>query len=339
MIHAFFCFLISLLLFVNGLGKKGIKLYVFLFLSTIFGCLAVNFKADIILCFGAFLGIVLYTKSYSFRCVVLSFFIPSMALISVLVLSRIIFPSLDARLANPKGWNQTFPFTLEAITNEANFSVIPKSAGKWMFLAIAIAGLICLFKKEYRQQLLLVIFGAVPTFLFWGLIMGNSARHMMVAYFFLVFMLTFVLFEITKKYKYWPIYFVGLIVINYFSCEASGNIYRPSSRLFAMTKLIEENATSPERCSREFYDLPYSKKLYLGQWESPYIMWGIYCMASEVNHVKDEKAIRFQTYDVDGTFQEIKFRYIIPERDGNSFGPMPGWHLWTCNKSINIYNE
>lgn len=338
LIHAFFCFLISMLLFVSALPKSGGVFYIYMVCSAFFASLALNFKADIVLCYGIFCGLCFYQKYYSLRDIVLSILLPIIALFSVLILSKSLFPSIDAPLSDTKHWSQTFPLTLQAITSIENLLVLPKSVGKWMFLAILIALPICLFKKKYRPNLLLVVFGSAPTFLFWGLRVGNSARHMMVAYLFLIFMFSFILFELTKKYKYWPLFPIFLVLINYFSCPASGDIYMPGSRLFSTTSLIEKKTSPINEFGVEFFNLRYPKKMYLGHWESPYIMWQVYLLSSKIDYVYTDKGVHLRVYREDGISQEVKFKYVVSDRDGDSFGPIPGWYLATINKSLQVNN-
>jgi hypothetical protein len=92
----------------------------------------------------------------------------------------------------------------------------------------------------------------------------------------------------------------------------------------------------------QFVKISHPKKMCIGGSEqSPHIIWKVCCVHPRIELIKTEKPseILFHLYSDDEILQEILFKNIIFAKDGYSFGPVPGWYLWTCNNSINVYND
>ena len=101
-----------------------------------------------------------------------------LSLIAVMAHTRLIAPSLTGPDSFAAGWSDRFPFTVEALTDGDNRSVLMNSFGA-VFLGLAVVSIAyCLIRRRHMRQLLLVALWALPPVFFWGLRLGNSERHM-----------------------------------------------------------------------------------------------------------------------------------------------------------------
>lgn len=334
LIIAFFFFLLSLSFFEHGLSKQGGSFYGLMTGAIISASLAITFKADIVLCYGVFFGLVLYCKSVTLRNVLFSFSIPLIALAFLFFLGHILFPDMDAMPI--RKWDNIFPFTTKVFSNFQNQHILPRSIGKWMFVGIITACAICVVWKKYRRQLILFLLGSIPSFLFWGLRLGHITRHVTVGCAFSIFMLAFVMYELTNKYRFWPLFFIVLIALNYFSNSSNDSTAIPSSRIFESKSLIQKRIDSFHRSGKEFSRLSHPSKMAVGDNGMPYIKWETLSAASKFELIKFKRGPEFTVTTKEGDVQKVGFWYITYRP---VHGPVKGWHLWTWLDYSRVRNK
>ncbi|MDH3217450.1 MAG: hypothetical protein OEN01_14400, partial [Candidatus Krumholzibacteria bacterium] len=176
---AFAFFVTSLLLFTMSLGD-AVKAKNYLVAgSALLAVLAIDLKADYILCFGAYAGIAFYLRALTPRSLGLSVLIPVVSFIVVTLHTQAIAPNIPSLDQSADTWADRFPFTVQAILDHDNRMVFVNAAGGGMLAAVVVSIVYCLIRRRQLRALTLVLLWALPPILFWGLKMGNSLRHMM----------------------------------------------------------------------------------------------------------------------------------------------------------------
>jgi len=329
---SFTCFVLSLLLFTIGSSRRD-KLGIKCFLGAVLlAILSVGLKADIILCFGAFAGVMIYRERFTGRNVLWVLMIVFVPLIVTLFHARLISQAVPS----VGEWSERFPFTLKAIQNKSNLMVLCKSSGKFFSLGIAFSLAYYLFRAKQRRFIFLVMLWAMPPILFWGLKEGNSARHMMAGYCVLLYLLSFALVDVFKTRRSLFLAVGVLITLNYFSDEVTQSTVSPSSRIFASVREMNRGIDDLEEKSRELEALPYERKVIVGTWSNPYIIWG----ALARSHSFDSMPGSRPDYSIEtrsGQRQRIKTHYV--NDISTSVGPETGWHLWAFERGITVVNE
>jgi hypothetical protein len=322
---AFFFFLCGLWCFSVAVGKATHGAGLPLFASALFAAVGIGLKADIILCYGAFLWFALWTRPVSLRNVAAA------CLISVIgVLAAMCHTKLIARkYVSASEWSGSFPFTFSAITNIENVAVLVVSAGIGLFIVTLACILYCAVRRRYLNILLLAVVWAAPVVLFWGLKPGNIARHMMAGCAPLALVVAVVM---ACEIRNWKLLLTAVIVIlaaNYFispsfSLPRSG---RPSSRLFESQSHIQARVDSWHDAGKAFALLPDEQKILCGQDYIIYAMWEMIARAKSFSHTGKSEWV----FAEDGRRQKVKFIYSpvnqpLPEAE-------PGWnmYLWSDN--------
>jgi len=176
---ALFYLLNSVLYFLVAINaNKGVKYWVFMLAACICGIIAVCLKADIILYYGIFLGIVIFKRNYTMKNIIFCVVLPCLAITIVIYYSKIIAPKLIATSNFASNWTEHFPLTLKAITNLQNAVVPVVSVGIWMFLFFLGWIIYASFYREHRQFLYLALWWALPPCLFWCLRLGNLSFYL-----------------------------------------------------------------------------------------------------------------------------------------------------------------
>lgn len=334
LIIAFFCFMVSALFFLRS-QLKGKTMCPEIIVALLFACLSLNFKADIVLCFGIYLGVSLFVGSRKKGSYILAFAIPSVAFVSVLLHGLFLVTPGESQGEFANRWVQTFPFTLHAILDRDNLSVLPASMGWFAFVGAILSCLYCLKQTNKQKLLLFIVLTAAPSYLFWGFIIGNSARHIMVADIFLIFLLTFILVERTKTVQGAAIVVGCCIILNYFSALPNASTRMPSSRIFESQKLIQANVQKYHSYGKEFFELPYSRKIAVCSFVLPYIFWEVNILAQRVERVRVQDDTHYRVFSDKGIPQEVKFLH----GENRSYGPVKGWYLWTCEENYRLINQ
>lgn len=80
-----------------------------------------------------------------------------------------------------QNWHSRFPFDLHALQDRFVVGAITHSSGPFLFSVAVLSLLAHLFSRQEFRVGVWAAAAGVPTMLFWGLIIGNSARHNLVS--------------------------------------------------------------------------------------------------------------------------------------------------------------
>jgi hypothetical protein len=346
---SFALFVVSLLTFVNALGKSGRPYALRMTGAFILAALAIGLKADMVLCFGAYLGAAVYLRALDRRTVVLAAAMPFVALIPTIVDARLIASALGGIGHFATSWSGQFPFTVQSITDDDNRSVLFNSVGRGLFALGVLAALYCVIRRRHGRALLLVGLWGVPPVLFWGLRMGNSARHMMAAESAFVFLIAVALASLLPKRRLVPaVLVVVFIAVNYGLGPAKGGSISPTPRLDALSREVQRRADLLRKGAEAFAAFPVPAKVFVGSAATPYAVFAVMARAVELSSSPSDALVDSLGLDptrlwpvFDVTLDDsTSFRMAVKEVAGQcEMKSVDDWFLFSFENDITVFNS
>lgn len=335
---SFSFFIISLLLFFTAIGTIGWKRAIGCTSSVILGILAVGLKADIILCFGSYLGITLLKKR-SLLNFSLSLLIPFLALLALRYHTHTIAPNLPAISDFASAWYHRWPIFLHR-----NNLIIPVIAVGAVFFSLnCICIFYCLIFKKHLSLLLFVFAWSLPPILFWCLRTGNSVRHMMVSFSILIFFLAVVLVDMLSSRRNILVFGILAVFANYFISPDPTNLKSIRGRLLKNTISLQNRIQQMHAGGREFAALTDPQKIVAGSESVPYVIWESIIRARIINITWNNKEgiwgkdLEVQLELPDNSRQVIRVENVA--KKPAMITEKPGWKTWTCENEVTIIDE
>jgi hypothetical protein len=325
LVPAFFCFASSLLLFARWIGLSSLsnlKSLISIFATAVLAVAAVSLKADIVLCFGAFLLFALWQRPLKLRNTIAALVIPLIAVFLTTRYTKLIEPQI---IYSTDTWSNRWGFTWEVLTVWGNARVPLVAAGIVLAGIIAALLLYSLVFRRHTAILWLIFFWGLPAILFWCSKPGNSARHMMASYAPLALLVGAVL---TSKWDWqkWAMALFTILLLNYINTDLRDmpDTVRPSSNIFSAQRHIQKMVTSWHDSAREFAMLPDEKKVLYGEDNSTYAAWEVLARAKHFRYEPDGNG--YIVTREDGSEQLVRVIYHL--RDEKPVVPEPGWSTW-----------
>lgn len=208
---------------------------------------------------------------------------------------------------NWAGWVRRFFVGFWIFFSEQNLNAIIKAFG---VMTIPVAIISCILgwrKKELRSSIFFLLMAGVPLVLFWGIILGNSARHNLISCVFIYIIVAVPL--ATPGWRMW-IYLLGIMcMVNYFYFPASHTYRYPSGRLFSTARLFKEYQKNIHHIGENIARLPYKKIVVLGKdGTHPYCQYEIQKYSSDA---KDHQLFVWSEQLPSGLAELIKEGYYL----------------------------
>jgi hypothetical protein len=294
--------------------------------------LTVLLKADLILCFGAYLGLLWCLGALGRRNVAWSLALPVVCLVAVVLYARLITADIPALTASAGEWENTFPFTLEALTDKYNRMVPVRSVGIMLCAGAAVSLVVCLIRRRHLKLLLFVMFWALPLLLFWSLKMGNSARHMMAAFCPLMFVTAVTALDTMERpLLRWPVV-LAVLIVNYFLTYDGGTI-SPTANLVRLNQIAKNFAYVRHTFARAFADLvDVDNKLYAGITTIAYVEYEAFVRADSYQILNVDPRI----YRVVNDGEKAQIFRIRKLSGTTTIGPSENYLLFSFEPSIII---
>jgi hypothetical protein len=202
--------------------------------------IALTLKTDIILCSGAFLGLLWLKGKLDIKSFIMIVSIIAVGLIMSVQYPKLFSSNQGNTLGFLKNFNKSFPFTIDGLLNHRHRLTIFRSFGKPLFFFSLFSVLfVCLFHKQYRKLIGMLVIWAVPPILFWGLIIGNAARHNLSATLPIIIIVVLGVFLIfNSDLPKICLFSISLLIFNYFSTHPSMDTQIASTRIFESPPLI-----------------------------------------------------------------------------------------------------
>ncbi len=329
---AYVFFVSSLLFYVQALHSETRALPYYA-AAIVLGILAVMLKADIILCFGAYLGAAFCLGKLKRGSLLVALVTPFVAFVATLIYTRLITPSATGLTQTVDLWSRTFPFTWISITDASNRAVLIQTAGRALTAAIVASLVYLALRREQWRRLVFALVWALPPILFWGFKLGNSARHMMSAYSALLFLVALVLVALfSRRAVRWSVLTL-LVVANVLMGPSEGTSIDPPSNPFRIKSSVEQFQGYRHATGQLYALFNADRKLYAGGSTNPYVIWESLLRADSFQ-VSSRAPL---TYRLDNQGVSVTLR--VDEMSGESIvGPSREWFIFTFEDNIKVLN-
>jgi hypothetical protein len=327
---AFSLFILSLLLFQLAAANPNGRQILLFTGSAVAAIATVTTKSDLILCFGAYLGIAYYERFLSRRTVVVALLMPVFSMIAVTAYTQLITADLPPLGASAADWTRRFPFTLESVLDRDN-RLVPLNTVGWFFYAAVVASVgVCIIRRSYWRLLAFAALWALPALLFWGLKMGNSARHMMTPFCALLAVTAAVAVTVIRD-KRWLTVAVGVLIIaNYFIGERDGGTSSPTSQLHKISRAVGIYSRHRHKVARAFVTFRADQKVYSGSTTTPYVAWE--AMAKfDFAQITETDPVVYNLWNKDGYSERLCVRYVFPPC---TVPPVDGWLSFSYEEGV-----
>jgi hypothetical protein len=337
---SFSFFVGSLLLFALCLRRSGWCFAALAAGSAILAAVALGLKADVILCCGAFIGVTFCLRALNLRSGILSLLIPVFALAVVMAYSKLVAPGLGNTGEFVTTWSRRFPFTSHALQNRSNILVPAAALGGCLLSLVILSVIYCFVCRRNLRILFLALLWGVPPILFWGLKMGNSVRHLMASCSVLIFLAAVVFVSIIKNMR-WALPIIAvLLLLNYFTSPEERLRFQSGGGLIKSRNDRQHMVDEIQKAGKTFVTLPDRRKLYIGGWSIPHVVWEVLEDAAEFDIEWGSKKgawaenIEIRSRRKDNSVHTIRVREVWgkPVR----ITQPEGWRLWTCESRISI---
>jgi hypothetical protein len=306
---AFFFLLVSLCFYLSGLDyTEKSKVYFSMLAAGVFLTIAFLFKSDIVLFAGIYFGLLIIRKIRDKVKITSSFLIIFISGILFLFLRNMILGPSSGATMSKEGLSKWYNFSLvlpSAIGYYiAQIKPIAYGAGIATFCLGGITFVFYLFKRRLDLLAFILSWAVLPT-VFWLVMIGNNARHNMVAI--LPLLVIIVAFFHEKAPRYAAVLTTLLILSNFFVTSPSFSILTPSGNLFQSTKLLEDRMRMFESRAKEIVDIDEDKIVVLGTFHNPHVVIELMRSAPSYKAVK----IGRENYKLQIGGKEYVFIYFV----------------------------
>jgi hypothetical protein len=289
-------------------------------LATLFVFMAIAFKADLVLNGLAFPGLVLAKRRLEWRTFVTSCAIVVIGLgLQMLYVKALVtpLPAAQSTTEFAQTFNQKFPFAL------ANFSAgaacITHAFGP-VTLLFGVAALVSALtsREGYRLAIFAVGWG-LPIVLFWGFMLGNSARHNLSA----VAPLSLLLARLALNASETPAraaVFAAFIAGFDYTWDQKGEgtgfgTVVPRTDVFAIMPGVIEGSESTHKWARGFSRLRADKKALVARWSTPFAVYEVLRLD------ENAKSVAYDGHEIsvnraDGATVKTKMVYAVNPMQG-----------------------
>jgi hypothetical protein len=167
--------------------------------------------------------------------------------------------------------------------------ILANAVGRVLMPASVVAIVLAAIDKRQRRYLLPAALWALPPILFWGLKLGNSARHMMAAIPVLLFVVAVVLVSRIRATVLRVAIVVLLVTLNYVLGPPKGDSISPTSQLHALNSHIQEYVGNLHKGGKAFAVFPVPSKMYVGSPGAPYALHEVMARSRELETYESEE--------------------------------------------------
>jgi hypothetical protein len=304
-----FFFLISLCFYLSGLDcSKNSKFFLMMFFSCIFLIIAFLFKSDTILASGIYIGLLFMKKVKDKGKITNAFLIIIVSGLLFLLFRNLILGPSGGTTMSKEGLSKWYDYSLIIPTNIhyliTQTKPIAYGAGIVTFCLGIISFLFYLVKRRFDILAFIVFWVAIPM-LFWLVMIGNNARHNMIAT--LPILVIIIVFFYEKAPRYIMLLTSLLVLVNFLATSASSSILTPSGNLFKSNMLLKERMIKFQNSAKQIVNIDKDKIAVLGYFHNPHVVFEIMRSASSY---KAEKIGR-EDYKIITGDKEYVFIYFI----------------------------
>ncbi len=246
-------------------------------------------KADVLLCGGAMLGLVLLDGRRMWRRTGWVALIGLATGIVCALLPQLFLSRGEASAAGFVGnWSSHFFIGLDGEAWLYNVRALLIGGGVAAVPA-ALVGLVVLIVKKRRRLVAFALLWALPLILFWMVIRGNSARHNMPAYFTLFMLVAGAIWQFRppRLATAVRVVIVGAVAaVSFLALPFHHRTRFPSGRLHACSVLLRRQSERLSEHARNINAHDADKKVYVGKAEGELVLFEVLARAEKLEKIK-----------------------------------------------------
>jgi len=247
--------------------------------------------------------------------------------------SRLLTPSAEAL---GESATRQFPLEAAALFSGENLLPVVMAFGPVLFGAALAALAWC--GLAHRRLALLALLWGLPPLVHWGMKFGNSARHVLAPSLPLVLLVGVALVSLLRTPRKAYVALGMLVLANYAATGRSSDTVEPSSRIFESAGDIQGRISRLHASAREFVAARAEKKLLVGRWSNPYVLYEVVADARsiEVPATATSASGEMKVVTADGRTEQIAWVYVVgaPDVEALLARRRQGWLLWTMQPGI-----
>lgn len=271
-------------------------------------------KADVLLCGGAMIGLVLLDARRVARRIG---WVVALGVATGLVCALLPQTLLSRGEATTAGfvgnWSSHFFIGLDGAAWAYNLRAVFLGGGVAALPAAAIGLVVLIVRKRWRVIWLACLW-ALPLVLFWLIIRGNSARHNMAAYFPLSLLVTGALWAVPMSRVLRVAIAVGVAAVSFLALPFSHGTRFPSGRLHASSIELRRWSTELRGYAARINNYEADKKAYVGKAEGEYVLFEALCYAKHLDELEPPPELMIANPE-----GEPAFMYRIEQADAPAY--------------------
>jgi len=305
----------GLVLFDAALASK--RPVMLLFAAWLLFVLAGLTKADVLVCSGATLGLVLLDGRRVGRGLAWAI---GLVITAGLVCAFLPQAFLSRGEASATGF----------VSNWSSHFFIGLDGGAWLYnlralligggvaaVPAAVVGLVVLLARRRGRLVAFALLWALPLILLWLVIRANSARHNMAAYFGLFLLVAGAIWQLRlpRARTVARVALVGIVAaVSFFAFPFHPNTRFPSGRLHAGSILLKRQWARLHRIADSINAHDADKKAYIGKAEGELVLFQVLARAAELETLEPPPELMIANPE-----DEPVFMYTVTEEDGASY--------------------
>lgn len=235
------------------------------------------------------------------------------------VLFNVYAGSLAPAMAPADAWGahtERYFVGLRGLIDSSNLRVLEYATG---YLSVPL-GLLAVIGfgwwRKLRTPVLWLFLGAFPLVLYWAMIRGNSARHVLLP---VVILCVVIGLPLTTRFRRWWLgAMLAVMIVNGVVFPPSQSTVTPSGRVFQSAQLLESDVKDLHATGGVISELPYEKTAVIGQgWTHPYFIYEILRDGGYEEHALVDAHGQDQRISVtrDGRVKTYLMVYNVPETE------------------------
>ncbi len=272
----FFFFLLSLTAFTAALLSPGRDARLSWWIGVPSLCLAAAIKADILLCAGAFLGVLVYARRTALPDLARAGAGIAAGALAPILLHGVLVPDLASAsqaVTFASEWNQKYTIGLNNFFGLENALSMALFTGPVFLVLFMVAAVAALRSPKDRNIAILALLWILPVVLFWGLRPGNSARHLFPAVVPMALVLGWAVTQVSATTRGRLALALTIVIANYVWIPPMGNTVAPSTQILNSTAALQNATDRLMTMGQEIENSGATDHVLIGTGTLPYMVF------------------------------------------------------------------
>ncbi len=205
-------------------------------------CIATAIKADLLLCAGAFLGVLVYARRTALPDLAKAGLWIAAGTLTPILLHAVLVPELGSAsqaITFAAEWNDKYTISPMNLVSPENLLITALFAGPVFLMLFIVTWVMAMRSPEGRHLAILALLWILPVVLFWGLRPSNSARHLLPAVVPVALVLAWAAMRVSPNVLGRVAIALVAVAGNYAGIPPMGNTVAPSTQILNSTPALQ----------------------------------------------------------------------------------------------------